>query len=89
MENSKVKQLLESSLDQFQENLEQKGFVLDECMISSGGNEENEDAWQRFESAWKSRAEIRVESLDDLTDNVLYHTADNYDVGEGGISLFV
>ncbi|MEA1934192.1 MAG: flagellar hook-length control protein FliK, partial [Thermodesulfobacteriota bacterium] len=89
MENSKVKQLLESSLDQFQENLEQKGFVLDECMISSGRNEENEDAWQRFESAWKSRAEIRVESLEDLTDNVLYHTADNYDVGEGGISLFV
>ena len=89
MENSKVKQLLESSLDQFQENLEQKGFVLDECMISSGGNEENEDAWQRFESAWKSRAEIRVESLDDLTDNVLYHTANNYDAGDGGISLFV
>lgn len=89
MENSKVKQLLESSLDQFQENLEQKGFVLDECMISAGRNEENEDAWQRFESAWKSRAEIRVESLEDLTDNVLYHTADNYDVGEGGISLFV
>jgi len=89
MENSKVKQLFESSLDQFQENLEQKGFVLDECMISAGRNEENEDAWQRFESAWKSRAEIRVESLEDLTDNVLYHTADNYDVGEGGISLFV
>ena len=89
MENSKIKQLLESSLDQFQENLEQKGFVLDECMISSGGNEENEDAWQRFESAWKSRAEIRVESLDDLTDNVLYHTANNYDAGDGGISLFV
>ncbi|MEA1867341.1 MAG: flagellar hook-length control protein FliK [Thermodesulfobacteriota bacterium] len=89
MENSKVKQLLESSLDQFQENLEQKGFVLDECMISAGRNDENEDAWQRFESDWKSHAEIRDETLADLTDNVLYHTAGNYDVREGGISLFV
>ena len=89
MENSKVKQLLESSLDQFQESLEEKGLVLDECMISAGRDDENDDAWQRFEAVWNSKSAARVETLADPADNVLYHTSGNYDVREGGISLFV
>lgn len=88
MENSKVKQLLESSLDQFQESLEQKGFVLDECMISAGRDDDN-NAWQRFEAAWNSKSPARVETLAGPADDVLYHTAYDYDVREGGISLFV
>lgn len=89
MENSKVKDALESSMDQFRDNLEKQGFNLEECMVSVGQHNEPDDAWKKFEFAWKNhQVGVSQITLADLPDNILYHRSQSQNSSENGIDLF-
>jgi len=94
MENSKVKETLESHMDQFRHNLEKQGFVLEECMVSVGQQQDDSsDAWRQFESAWKNNKQggssvAKMATLADLPENVLYLRSQAKDGSLNGIDLF-
>ncbi len=90
MENSKVKETLEGSMDDFRNNMEQKGFSLNEVNVFVGEKSEGQDAWQRFEMALNGE-KIQAQNLEDIPDDVLYHTVNNeqYASQEEGVNLFV
>lgn len=52
MENSRVKEALESNMSDFKDNLNRQGFSLQECFVSVDQND-SENARQRFEEAWE------------------------------------
>jgi flagellar hook-length control protein FliK len=52
MENSRVKEALESNMQDFKDNLQKQGFSLQECFVSVDQNN-TDDARQRFEEAWE------------------------------------
>lgn len=88
MENSKVKETLESNMEQFKENMAEKGFILEECMVSLNKGDDQNEAWQKFEQAWKANAPVRKESLADLPENALYLRPAHSQTGNKGIDLF-
>lgn len=90
MENSKVKETLEGSMEEFRQNMEQKGFSLGDVNVFVGQNDEEQGGWQRFEAAL-SGERLQAQSLADLSDEVLYLTAQNkQDISpESGVNLFV
>lgn len=52
MENSKVKEALESNMQEFRDNLERKGFSLEGCAVSVGQDDADEKR-RLFEMAWE------------------------------------
>ena len=88
MENSKVKEALESHMQQFKESLEQRGFVLDQCFVSVDRDNDAEDAWQRFEFERNSLG-IRRETLSELPEEALYHRAAAEKYPESNVNIFV
>ena len=93
MENSRVKEMLESNMDDFKDSMNRQGFTLGECSVSVGyqGNENNGDLWQRFVMHQEGMTGNR-ETLADLPDDALYHhdsSAGSYDGSENSISLMV
>lgn len=90
MENSKVKETLEGSMEEFRQNMEQKGFSLGDVNVFVGQNDEGQDGWQRFEAAL-SGERLQAQSLADLSDEVLYLSARNKQETspESGVNLFV
>lgn len=90
MENGRVKEMLESNMEQFRENMEQKGFSLGECNVSVGERENSDNEWRRFMMSGNS-TELNKETLEDLPDDVLYLQGDRMQwEGRGdSLSLFV
>ncbi|MEN8257063.1 MAG: flagellar hook-length control protein FliK [Thermodesulfobacteriota bacterium] len=90
MENSKVKDTLESSMEEFRHNMEEKGFSLNEVNVFVGHSNEDQDAWQRFEMALNGE-KLQAQNLEDIPDDVLYQTvgAEQYASQEEGVNLFV
>ncbi len=92
MENSKVKDILESNMDQFRNNLEKQGFVLEECMVSVGQQQDDTaDSWRQFEFAWKNKqggSGVKMASLADLPENVLYLRSQARGGSQNGVDLF-
>ncbi len=90
MENSKVKETLEGSMEEFRHNMEQKGFSLGDVNVFVGQNEQDNGAWQRFEMAW-SGEKLEAQNLGDIPEDVLYRTAggSQYVSQEEGVNLFV
>ncbi|MFZ5776060.1 MAG: flagellar hook-length control protein FliK [Thermodesulfobacteriota bacterium] len=90
MENSRVKEMLESNLSQFRQNMEQQGFVLGECMVSVNQNNEGNEAWQRFQEAWQAEgvAGPRAATLADLPEDILYQRIGGSSSRENGVDLF-
>lgn len=88
--NSKVKETLETSLDEFRQEMEQKGFNLGALNVSVGGQDQPDETWQRFEMAW-SGERLQAETLEDLPDTALYQRGMNqqYASQEQGVNLFV
>ena len=89
MENSQVKSLLESSMQQFQDSLEEKGFALGEFSVSV--NQQQDDSrGQSFEFAWESLhgtgkdSERRMEQLDEM-----YFLNQRQNYHQGQISLII
>ena len=87
--NSKVKETLETSMDEFRQDMEQKGFNLGELNVSVGGQNDSSETWERFEMVW-SGERLQAETLEDLPSGILYQreNAESY-VDEQGVNLFV
>ncbi|MHB8989603.1 MAG: flagellar hook-length control protein FliK [Desulfobulbia bacterium] len=89
MENSKVKAVLESNLEQFRENMEKQGFALGECMVSLNKDGDSNEAWQQFQAASLEKgAGQRRTTLADLPENILYQRAQPENGRENGVDLF-
>ena len=92
MENHKVKETLESNMQQFQDNLAKQGFNLQGCEVSVGQQEEDRSAaWQSFEQNRQQQGQGKSgrETLADLPGESMY-IRPIHDTGrEGGISLFI
>jgi len=91
MENSRVKETLESNMQQFQDNLTKQGFVLDGCQVSVGQQGDQDAAWQAFEQARQQHGQGRgkKETLAELPNDTLYIKPLRDAGREGGISLLI
>lgn len=89
MENSQVKALLESNMQQFQDNLEKQGFSLGDFSVSVD-QQKDDGSGQSFEFAWESLHgkrkdfERHIEQLDEM-----YFLKQRQDYHQGQISLIV
>ena len=91
MENSHVKETLESNMQNFRDNLQRQGFSLQECFVSVGQNNTN-DSKQRFEEAWERLvSRTGYEKGIGLPADVMATVGDRHiSLSQGGtISLFV
>ncbi|MEW6594823.1 MAG: flagellar hook-length control protein FliK [Thermodesulfobacteriota bacterium] len=90
MENSRVKEVLEKNMDMFQQNLEQQGFTLEECMVSvNHQHDDTTDAWRQFVQAWQERrGDDQRTSLAEVAGDVLYLRPAPGQGREAGIDLF-
>ena len=88
--NSKVKETLETSMDEFRQEMEQKGFTLGALNVSVGGQDNRDETMPRFEMAW-SGERLQAETLEDLPDGVLYQQGlgEQYANQDQGVNLFV
>lgn len=93
MENSRVKQTLESNMQQFQDNLAKQGFVLNGCQVSVGQQQDSGSAWQSFEQArqqmGRGGAKGKRETLADLSGDIMYIRPLRGADHAGGISLLI
>jgi len=89
MENSRVKEMLESNMEEFKQSMNQRGFSLGECFVSVG-QENSGESWQRFEMA-RQTVKAAAESLADLPADALYLQAatPGADGQQSGINLIV
>ncbi len=88
MDNTRVKELLESHMQEFRDNMEQQGFTLGECSVSVGQHDDEGAAWQRFEQAWTSGSDMD-EQLEILEEIDFYRTRNKLTDHENSISLMV
>lgn len=90
MENSKVKETLEGSMEEFRHNMEQKGFSMSDINVFVGQDQNDQEPEQRFEMVL-SGERLQSKNLDDIPGDVLYHIAhdDQYASQEDGVNLFV
>ncbi len=89
MENSKVKAVLESNLEQFRENMEKQGFDLGECMVSLNKDNDSNEAWQQFQAASLEKGVgQRRTTLADLPEDIFYQRAQPGTGRENGVDLF-
>ena len=92
MENHRVKETLESNMQQFQDNLARQGFNLQGCEVNVGQqNEEGNAAWQAFEQARQQQGQGKNAraTLADLPGESMYIRPIHGATREGGISLFI
>jgi len=89
MENARVKEMLESNMEEFKQNMSQRGFSLGECFVSVG-QENNGQSWQRFEMA-RQTVKAAMETMADLPADALYLQAASTrtDGQPNGINLIV
>ncbi|MFA6500121.1 MAG: flagellar hook-length control protein FliK, partial [Desulfurivibrionaceae bacterium] len=89
MENSRVKEVLESNLDQFKENMEKQGFTMGECMVSLNRDNDSNQAWQQFQAGSSEKgAGQRRTTLADLPEDILYQRVQPGNGRESGVDLF-
>lgn len=90
MENSRVKEVLEKNMDMFQQNLEQQGFTLEECMVSVNQQHDgNTEAWRKFVQGWQERrGEGQKLTLAEVGGDVLYLRPGAGSGREAGIDFF-
>ena len=89
MENSKVKEVMESNLEQFKENMEKQGFALGECMVSLNRDNDSNETWQQFQAASLEKGAVqRRTTLADLPEDILYQRAQPGNGRENGVDLF-
>jgi len=89
MENARVKEMLESNMEEFKQSMNQRGFSLGECSVSVGQQDSGE-RWQRFEMARQTVKAVR-ETMADLPADALYLQAvpTGMDGRQNGVNLIV
>ena len=91
MENQKVKEAMESNMEEFKDNLERRGFSLGAMSVSVGQQHHSNDSGQRFVAAWEqikanqSRENNAVPGANPLE----FIRNDQATLRQGAISLFV
>lgn len=89
MENARVKEMLESNMQEFKDSMAQKGFNLGECSVSVGQQNDGRESWHRYERARQVVEASRL-TLADVPEESLYRQGGMLGAGgENGISLFV
>ncbi|MBU4033263.1 MAG: flagellar hook-length control protein FliK [Proteobacteria bacterium] len=89
MENTRVKEVMESNLEQFRENMEKQGFALGECMVSLNKDTDSNESWQQFQAASLEKgATPRRTTLADLPADILYQRVQPGNGRENGVDLF-
>ena len=89
MENSRVKEVLESNLEQFKENMEKQGFTMGECMVSLNRDNDSNQAWQQFQAgSLEKGVGQRKTTLADLPEDILYQRVQPGTGRESGVDLF-
>lgn len=90
MENSRVKEVLEKNMEMFQQNLEQQGFTLEECMVSVNQQHDgNAEAWREFVQDWQERRpDGQKMSLAEVGNDALYLRSAAGQGREAGIDFF-
>nr|MBF0221355.1 flagellar hook-length control protein FliK [Desulfobulbaceae bacterium] len=92
MQNSRVKEALESTMQDFKDNLNRQGFSLQDCFVSVDQQNNSDDARQRFEEAWERLvAQTGHEKDGGLPNETMGTVGERYvQMNQGGtISLFV
>jgi flagellar hook-length control protein FliK len=89
MENSRVKAVLESNLEQFRENMEKQGFIIGDCMVSLNRDTDSNESWQQFQAASLEKGSgRRLTTLADLPEDIFYQRVQPGNGRESGIDLF-
>ena len=89
MENSRVKEVLESNLEQFKENMAKQGFTMGECMVSLNKNNDSNESWRQYQAgSMEKGAGQRRTTLADLPDDILYQRVQPGNGRESGVDLF-
>ncbi len=88
MENSKVKEVLESNMEQFKQNMEKQGFVLGECMVSVGNQQDGGEAWREFQAAWREQGVARRAAGPVGADELYPQGSYGRNLSEKGVDLF-
>jgi len=88
MANTQVKEILEQNMQQFRENLQKHGFVLEQCSASLDHNDKPGSGQHGFAFATRQPWEGGRGSVADLPEGVLYRRA-AAPARVGGIDLFM
>ncbi len=88
MDNSKVKQAMENNMQQFRDNLAQRGFVLQNCFVSVGNGNDQNEAWRRFEQAMQAD-KVQTVRQADVPGEMLYQRNAGRLLADGSISVFI
>ncbi len=89
MENSRVKEVLESNLEQFKENMAKQGFTMGECTVSLNKNNDSNESWQQYQAgSMEKGAGQRRTTLADLPDDIFYQRVQPGNGRENGVDLF-
>ncbi len=92
MENQKVKEAMESSMGEFKDNLERRGFSLGNMSVSVDQQQHQNDGGKRFMAAWEQMQATRQrdEGIVPPTVGMPAHSGNRtIRTPQGGISLFV
>jgi flagellar hook-length control protein FliK len=90
MENPKVKQLLESNMQEFRNNMEQRGFVLAGCDVSVDQNSKGDSQERQFELAktWQDENQRRA-TLAEITELLTAGQTASLSYHDGAINMIV
>jgi len=86
-ENSRVKEILESGLEQFRSQMEERGFVLNECNVGDGKDDDpRQHVWQQKKMNFQDNSAGREQQDEGLERNPLPRLQGQ---GSGKINLVV
>ncbi|MDD5758079.1 MAG: flagellar hook-length control protein FliK [Desulfobulbaceae bacterium] len=91
MENQKVKEAMESNMEEFKDNLERRGFSLGSMSVSVDQQNQSSDSGQRFAAAWEKiktqqgKESVAVPGVSPLG----FIRGEQTTLRQGSISLFV
>jgi flagellar hook-length control protein FliK len=92
MENQKVKEAMESNMEEFKDNLERRGFNLGAMSVSVGHENHSNESGQQFVAAWeqmRANQQSRENSVVPSASPLEFMANDQATLRQGGISLFV
>ena len=91
MENQKVKEAMESNMEEFKDNLERRGYSLGAMSVSVGQQDHSSDSGHRFVAAWEQikANQGRESSAVPGASSLEFIRNDQATLKQGGISLFV
>ncbi len=88
MPNTQVKEILEQNMQQFRDNLQKHGFILEQCSASLDYHDKGNSGQSGFDLALRSPWEGGRGSVAELPEDVFYRQA-SAPARAGGIDLFL